>query len=930
MRQQMPHIVMIQETWLKPDKYSDNDIDIPGYSLFRKDRVTSDHGGILAYVKNEMCVTMIDQNIKTKDLEVLWLHVKCSTNSLYIANVYHPPSSDNSIFDALAADIEFFQAKSVTSKILLVGDFNCHHSTWLGSRDVHGAPKTNEAGSACIGFCHTVGLTNLTTGNTFLRNTGLAVSCLDLVLTDSAHLVEKVTLEKPVGNSPHVRIAFNFKMTPKTHKSYNKVSWQYHRANWVGLCENLKSCDWSLDHDVNQTWEKVKNNILKGMNLFIPKKVFKRSINDQPWFTDKCAIACMNKQKAWQRYKNLQTEASKENYHKCMSEAQVIYAKARISYADNIKKKLSENSADPRAWWRIVNHISGKGGQSEIPTLEFEGTSYDSASEKAKILNSVFAAKSNIDDKGQVPPLCSNEANCSINNIKIRARIVKHKLLHLKCSKATGPDGISARVLRECADVLSKPLTSLFSLSLRKGIVPSEWKCANVVPIYKGDGKSDPNNYRPISLLSIISKVMESIVNDHIRKHLFSLNLISDHQYGFRPKHSTFDMLTRSTQIWENALDLGQEVKVVALDISRAFDSVWHNGLLSKLMAMGIGGRIYRWIRDFLKDRSIKVVVNGRESSAASINAGVPQGSILGPTLFLVFINDLTHVVSSDIGMFADDTTLSAVVPNIKSRDAINKAINNDLNRVEDWAAKWLVKFNANKTQLLTISRKTNKDLNKISFLGETLKEDDCIKLLGVHITNSLDWNYHVDKVAKRAGQSLGILRKARKLLPLTALGTLYKTRVRAVMEYCGPIWQNASKTVLGKLDAIQLKACRLFGKSDDVCSEMNIHSLEQRRHVSGLSQIHRMVSGVAPNSVIQLLPPFQNPTRVSRYVTQSHHFQLTVKRSRTEHHKNSFIPKMAKLWNSLPSHCIYSSSGNLSCLQSFKVGINNWMLHSI
>src|SRR5277367_5043653 len=179
---------------------------------------------------------------------------------------------------------------------------------------------------------------------------------------------------------------------------------------------------------------------------------------------------------------------------------------------------------------------------------------------------------------------------------------------------------------------------------------------------------SDPNNYRPISLLPIISKVMESIINDHLRKHLFCLTLISNHQFGFCPKHSTMDLLAYATQNWERALDKGQEIKVVALDISCAFDSVWHSGLLSKLMSAGIGGYVYRWIHDFLNDRYIRVVINGRESSAASINAGVPQGSILGPTLFLIFINDITQVLSSTVCMFADDTTISALVPNIKSR----------------------------------------------------------------------------------------------------------------------------------------------------------------------------------------------------------------------------------------------------------------------
>ena len=341
--------------------------------------------------------------------------------------------------------------------------------------------------------------------------------------------------------------------------------------------------------------------------------------------------------------------------------------------------------------------------------------------------------------------------------------------------------------------------------------MPKEWKCANVVPIYKADGKSDPNNYRPISLLSIISKVMESIINDHLRKHLFSLNLISKHQYGFRPKHSTLDLLTCTTQNWEKALDKGHEVKVVALDISRAFDSVWHNGLLSKLMAVGVGGYVYRWIRNFLQDRFIRVVVNGRESTAASINAGVPQGSILGPTLFLIFINDLSQAISSQVCMFADDTTLSATIPNVKARNEVTSILCNDLINVETWAEKWLVNFNAKKTQLMTISRKASKDNNQVHFLSECLKEEDSIKLLGVHITNTLDWGFHVDKIAKRAGQHLGIIRKAKKMLPAAALATLYKTRVRSVMEYCGPIWQNAPKMSLNKLNAIQRKACRLY-----------------------------------------------------------------------------------------------------------------------
>ena len=173
------------------------------------------------------------------------------------------------------------------------------------------------------------------------------------------------------------------------------------------------------------------------------------------------------------------------------------------------------------------------------------------------MLKDIFVSKSIIDDSGKVPILLSNFADKPLNSVKIRKRVIESKLKHLKVSKATGPDGISARVLHECAHPLAKPLSGLFNLSLSVGVVPHDWKCANVVPIYKSDGKSNPCNYRPISLLSIISKVMESIVNDRLRKHIFDLKLITSRQFGFRSNYSTFDLLTSTTQNWTNALGKG-------------------------------------------------------------------------------------------------------------------------------------------------------------------------------------------------------------------------------------------------------------------------------------------------------------------------------------------------------------------------------------
>ena len=185
----------------------------------------------------------------------------------------------------------------------------------------------------------------------------------------------------------------------------------------------------------------------------------------------------------------------------------------------------------------------------------------------------------------------------------------------------------------------------------------------------------------------------------------------------------------------------------------------------------------------------------------------------------------------------------------------------------------------------------------------------------------------HVEKVAKRAGQQLAILRKARKLLSVQGLATIFKTRVRSVMEYCGPIWQGAPKVALSKLDTIQRKACRVMGINQDVAASLNMQSLTHRRQISGLCQIHRMITNVAPSKVCELLPAFSESVRNSRHVVQSHHLQLNVRRSKTEHHMKSFVPSISRCWNSLPNECIYGSDGNLKNLQSFKVAANHWLL---
>ena len=237
MKEEKPHIVMLQETWLKSSRYSDADVTIPGYSMFRKDRLSGEHGGILTYYSHNLAVTLVESSTSSKEHEVLWISIRCGKYKIYVANVYRSPSNDDSVFDVLAIDTEMFQTSAPNSKILVFGDLNCHHATWLGSKDMNSNPKTNDAGLACYAMCQTMGLINVIAGNTFLRNRGSAVFTLDLALTDSLHSVSKVVLENSVGSSSHARIAVTLRFSPTLFKTYTKVSWQYHLANWVDMCQ---------------------------------------------------------------------------------------------------------------------------------------------------------------------------------------------------------------------------------------------------------------------------------------------------------------------------------------------------------------------------------------------------------------------------------------------------------------------------------------------------------------------------------------------------------------------------------------------------------------------------------------------------------------------------------------------------------------------
>ena len=916
-----PDCISLCETFLNDDVL-DNAICIDDYVLFRRDRPSSRFGGVAVYLKESIQFKR-RFDLEHKDYEVLWLESVSKGPKLHIISVYRPPDDDDTMLNHL-------EEKLLTLKthehVLILGDFNAKHSDWYtdGPTDVHGR--------ALFNFANTNGLFQLVKDATRRGADGKA-SQIDYVLTDIEDQKHAV-ISAPIGKSDHDLIETHVQIPIKRGACAFRYVWDYAKADWNGMRSFLAdSCFFSdiEGNDVNEFWESWKLFVLQACAKFIPFRRISSRHKKNPWFNKECADAIKEKRDAHRRMLNSQgsLDTAFTEFTDKRNKAVQACRKAKQEYKRNTGLRLeSEGLKDPKKWSKVVKLATGTGGQSRIPNIIQGDRVISDGRAKAHAFNKMFSSVSQVDDGGVIPPQRRYPCDTNLTCIKFRHADVVRRLQKLDVSKATGPDGISARVLKECAYELAPSLSKIFSMSFKAGQLPHEWKTSNVCPVYKKGAKTVPENYRPISLLCIVSKVMEGIISNKLRRFLFENKKIHDFQFGFRPKSSTLDALTVSTQKWEDAMDKQKEVRVVSLDISRAFDKVWHPGLIAKLEEAGVSGPLLNWLINFVSGREQCVVLDGVCSPLLSTGAGVPQGSILGPTLFLLFINDLKQVVKNEVVMFADDTTLFSVVDSKSSRADVANSLNEDLREIEKWAETWFVKFNATKTQSLLISRCQDMENHPpLYFCGSRVQEVSSIKFLGLIIDRKLSWSQQIFSLSKKAGRRAGLLKKARHVLPQRLLTMYYKQSIRPMMEQYAPIWHGSSQRDLHSLDSIQKKCLHFCGISRQNLLAERLQPLAHRRKVAGLSTFYKLQRGLVPTALNCVKPEEFISSRETRLSTSLLGRGVKIPRSRTLHHQQSYIPNYCRLWNDLP-HQLTCSRKEVNLLR-FKRDVNRHLLTS-
>lgn len=448
---------------------------------------------------------------------------------------------------------------------------------------------------------------------------------------------------------------------------------------------------------------------------------------------------------------------------------------------------------------------------------------------------------------------------------------------------------------------LAVPLSTFFNKLLSSSSFPSAWKLANVCPIFKKSDPSKPSNYRPISLLSCLGKLMERCVHKYLYNFVISNNLISSSQSGFIKGDSTVNQLTFLYNDVSKALDDGREVRAVFCDISKAFDRVWHKGLIHKLASSGIRGSLLDWFSSYLSNRRQKVVISNASSSVLPINAGVPQGSILGPLLFLIYINDIVNNIEANIRLFADDTSLYIIVDDPATSATI---LNRDLSSILAWSRLWLVSFNPSKTESLLFSRKRNKPAHPPLYFNNTpVSQVPNHKHLGVNLSEDTKWSTHVSTNINNAWKRIGMLKSLKFLISRSGLEKLYLSLIRPLLEYADVVWDNCSVELKknNDIEAVQNEAARIvtgatkFCNIDKLLKDLNWETLAERRRKHRLTLFYKMKNQISPNYLSNLIP--QQPD-------QPYHLRARTDvpniYCNTQSYANSFLPLTIRQWNTL------------------------------
>lgn len=879
-------IVALTETWLHSN-IRDAEIFpfIDRFTIYRCDRINRPGGGVLLAVPKAFPSQRIEI---TSHLEMLWALVEINHQKVVIGLCYRPPSYTSTFVNELHDAINSVLSRYPTLPLFLLGDFNIPSIAWYSEPPL----AYNKLAQDFLDLCSTFSLTQLVRQPT--RITSTVSNILDLLLTSVPDFVSNVTCLP--GLSDHSLITFQMNFSrPKSSKKYKFIR-NYRNANFEAINRELSTfIDTFFNHfdnrSVQSNWSMFIAKVAELTNKYIP---LHRIISNRnaPWFNITLKRLA-NKKKRLYRLARLRPSGMRwELYKQASEEYAVSLKKSKINYQQNTLPSML--TTDPRKFWRSVNPKA----DDTVNLIDSTGGAI-SPEKCASVFNTIFSRNFSDDQNIPLPEFSCSEYT-TMFPIIIHSTGVENVINKLKCSSSPGCDEITTKFLKATMVYSSIILTRLFQQSLDTGSLPVEWKIGKVIPLFKSGNQQSPLNYRPISLTSIPCKIFEHILFSNLANFLESNSFFSPSQHGFRKSYSCETQLISFTHKLHAILDRSSLIDCIFLDFSKAFDKVCHKLLLYKLRQLNIDTKLLFWLEIFLTNRSQFVSTNNVNSEHTAVRSGVPQGTVLGPLLFLIYINDLPSCVSSYINLFADDCVVYREITCVDD----TKALQSDLDAINKWCNIWLMELNIRKCKHMRISRTSS--VSSIYHIASTsLETVSSYKYLGIHITSNLSWADHISYVISNANRILGYLRRNFAQVSSSIKLTMYKTLIRPKLEYAASVWDPSHENLIRSLEMVQNNSTRFilsnYNRTASISAmklSLDLSTLASRRKLFRLSLFHSIFHH--PQLHHELISP---PQYVSSRL--DHAQKVRIPFCRTDAFFQSFLPRTSEEWNHLPSDVI-------------------------
>ena len=878
-----PDIFMLNETWLKKTIKNSELFPVETYKIFRLDRSLKTHppdtrdaskfrkngGGVLMAIRRDLDIVSTKVEYKPS-AELLGITLKFSDGKkIILCSFYRVGTLGAENHNEFKNYIRNARSRRGVSAIIIAGDLNMPATDWQN----YSSPNSTDQL-----FLDT--LSNFELEQLINCPTHLKGNILDLLLTDKPALMSDITVSDThiPCKSDHYCLSFSINSKLKRLKLPKREVFNYKRANWEGLNYDLDSVDWNsmLNGDTDTAWVSFKQKLFGLMDKNIPK-VKVGGLTQPPWFDAEVHQLCREKERLHQIYKDTPDSQSQLKLDRYLK-----FSAARKNFKNIVTKKMGDSFDDDEDSGLITkkfwSYVKATANNTRIPELVHLGDLCKTKlPDQSELFNTFFYKQFSEASTYEIEIDHSLSPNFVIDFNQSR---VFEILQNINSSKAMGPDKINGRVLKSCAQSLCKPLSILFTKCYYSGNLPPEWKSAIVVPVHKKGKKSDVENYRPISLTCLIVKVMERIIRDELM--IRCGHMIDPRQHGFLKNKSC---TTQMTDFCDSlALSLNNNIRsdVIYFDFAKAFDSVNHDLVLEKLKHIySIDSFLLQFISNYLKDRRQSVVVGGFVSSELPVLSGVPQGSILGPTLFVLFLNDIVGGLSegTNILMYADDTKIWR---QIESEDD-HLTLQLDINYLHDWSVRNKMKFHPSKCKVLMVSKRLPPLLNILPFIqfhysmaDSFLEYVDSEKDLGINMNRTLNFTEHAISLYSKANQRFGLLKRTCHFIhSIIKKRVLYLAMVRSLFEHCPTVWRPSSNTTIEKLESIQKRAVKWINgdyknsySTDNLlyynhCKQLDILPIRYRFDYHDLKLFHLIVHKISCIELPSYLHFFEGRSRL-------------------------------------------------------------------